>query len=169
MKSSIQIAYFVAFLASTRFALSDDLDKDTAWVFDLYQKGAIGKKELGMFFNSKLTRALEGNRLRLANQLAISNKIVYEQIEKQKREEMKPVLEERTIQFLKQRTTNGSPEAAFEVYERYRDGKGVNQDASEAFRYLMISAANGNEKAMAILTSGKWKNQQTNSSAASIK
>jgi TPR repeat protein len=49
---------------------------------------------------------------------------------------MTPILEERTMRFLKERTTNGSPEASFDLYERYKIGKGVNQDKEEALRYL---------------------------------
>lgn len=81
----------------------------------------------------------------------LSNAVIYNAIEKEKREKMIPILEERTVRFLKERTTNGSPEASFDLYERYKNGKGVNPDNKEALRYLKMSAEFGNAKAKKLL------------------
>jgi TPR repeat protein len=94
---------------------------------------------------------------------SISNAMIYNAIEKEKRDKMIPILEQRTVRFLKERTTNGSPEASFDLYERYKNGKGVAQDEGESLRYLRLSAEYGNEKAIKLLELEKLKKQDTNS------
>lgn len=94
---------------------------------------------------------------------SISNSIIYNKFEKEKREKMMPILEERTVRFLKERTTNGSPEASFDLYERYRTGKGVIQDKEESLRYLKLSGEYGNEKAIKLLSSENMQKPFTNS------
>jgi TPR repeat protein len=76
---------------------------------------------------------------------------------------MTPILEERTMRFLKERTTNGSPEASFDLYERYKIGKGVNQDKEEALRYLKMSAEFGNTRAKQLLGLERLDKVETNS------
>lgn len=94
---------------------------------------------------------------------SISNSIIYNKFEKEKREKMMPILEERTVRFLKERTTNGSPEASFDLYERYKTGKGVIQDKEESLRYLKLSGEYGNEKAIKLLSSENMQKPFTNS------
>jgi TPR repeat protein len=94
---------------------------------------------------------------------SISNLIIYNKLEREKREKMIPILEERTVRFLKERTTNGSPEASFDLYERYKTGKGVIQDNEEALRYLKMSAEFGNARAKKLLGLGTPAKLETNS------
>ena len=94
---------------------------------------------------------------------AISNATVLNKIERERQEKMTPILEERTMRFLKERTTNGSPEASFDLYERYKIGKGVNQDKEEALRYLKMSAEFGNTRAKQLLGLERLDKVETNS------
>ena len=94
---------------------------------------------------------------------SISNAIILNKIARERQEKMMPILEERTVRFLKERTTNGSPEASFDLYERYQTGKGVIQDKEESLRYLKLSGEYGNEKAIKLLSSENMQKPFTNS------
>lgn len=50
----------------------------------------------------------------------------------------------RVIAFLKERVANGSADAAADLAERHRTGKGVNVDLVEARRLMQLSVERGN-------------------------
>lgn len=55
--------------------------------------------------------------------------------------------DQRVVDFLKQRVEDGSAGAAFDLAKRYEDGKGVEEDATEARRLYKLSAERGNDEA----------------------
>ncbi len=55
--------------------------------------------------------------------------------------------DQRVVDFLKQRVEDGSAGAAFDLAKRYEEGKGVEEDATEARRLYKLSAERGNDEA----------------------
>lgn len=60
-------------------------------------------------------------------------------------------VEDRVVAFLRQRIDDGSADAAFDLAQRYEEGKGVTADPVEARRLYALSAERGNEEAKAWL------------------
>ncbi len=55
--------------------------------------------------------------------------------------------DQRVVDFLKKRVEDGSAGAAYDLAKRYEEGKGVEEDATEARRLYKLSAERGNDEA----------------------
>jgi len=70
----------------------------------------------------------------------------------QKRNQQSQVgVDQRVVDFLKQRIEDGSADAAFDLAKRYEEGKGVVADPKESRRLYVLAGERGNEEAKAWL------------------
>lgn len=75
-------------------------------------------------------------------------------------------VEDRVVTFLKQRIEDGSADAAFDLAQRYEEGKGVEADPVEARRLYALAGERGNEEAKVWLTDNPEPEKSADDKAA---